>query len=297
MLKKCVLGCLFIQSIGQRNEGPSKPGIPYAQVKDRIKPLDLILFKGNDAISSTVMQMEKFVLGNGDWSHCGLVLSTDIVPIRNGVPGRLYIWESVFDTIKDVELDDYVFGVQVRDLEEVVSAYNRPLDTKVAWCRLRNSVDLNDETIRAKTALLYKMYNHVQYNYSLCDLLNTLTPHTGPFCQPCFHCSSRGIQAGPTVGSDGPSNARRKSKRQTQPLLRLPNHKLKHIRDLDQSSLTVDEHMRLNTKLFCSELIALVYVQLGLLPPSVDPKKIAPVEFLGINDAIPCIVEPPVLIR
>jgi hypothetical protein len=48
-----------------------------------------------------------------------------------------------------------------------------------------------------------------------------------------------------------------------------------------------------NNKLFCSELVALIYVHLGILPNTVDPSGVIPMDFFGIDadHAVPCCVE------
>ena len=72
-----------------------KTGIPYKEIKSIIKPLDMILFRGGEVVSSTIRILEKLQAGNGDWSHVGLVVDTTILPnIPNGKDDKLYIWES-----------------------------------------------------------------------------------------------------------------------------------------------------------------------------------------------------------
>jgi hypothetical protein len=47
-----------------------------------------------------------------------------------------------------------------------------------------------------------------------------------------------------------------------------------------------------NDKLFCSELVAVVYVKLGILPADVDPAGVIPMDFFGIDadKVVPCCV-------
>jgi hypothetical protein len=48
-----------------------------------------------------------------------------------------------------------------------------------------------------------------------------------------------------------------------------------------------------NDKLFCSELVALIYVKLGILPNTVVPSSVIPMDFFGIDadHMVPCCVE------
>lgn len=48
--------------------------------------------------------------------------------------------------------------------------------------------------------------------------------------------------------------------------------------------------------LFCSELVAVVYQDMGLIPDDVNPRDVVPMDFLGYDadtNGVPCIVEPP----
>lgn len=48
--------------------------------------------------------------------------------------------------------------------------------------------------------------------------------------------------------------------------------------------------------LFCSELVAIVYQELGLIPETINTRDVIPMDFLGYDadtNGVPCIVEPP----
>lgn len=47
-----------------------------------------------------------------------------------------------------------------------------------------------------------------------------------------------------------------------------------------------------NDKLFCSELVAVIYIKLGILGENVDPSGVVPVDFLGYDrdHEVPCLV-------
>jgi len=172
-LALCYLKCL------KSNKKYKKPGIKYDQIKSQFKPLDLILFRGDDFVSNTISELEDIFLGNGNWSHCGLVLTTDIIPIKNGKPGVLYIWESTFDEVADVELDEQLLGVQVRELKKVVKNYDMSKKTSIAWCKLKNNIlyDENnniDPNIKFLMCNLYIKYNHKGFDYNVGNLCSTI---------------------------------------------------------------------------------------------------------------------------
>lgn len=61
----------------------------------------------------------------------------------------------------------------------------------------------------------------------------------------------------------------------------------------------VETYTKTGKWLFCSELVATVYVSLDLLPRYVNPKDILPVDFLGygVDSETPVVVEKPVYVR
>mgnify|MGYP003977925385 CR=1 FL=1 len=78
-------------------------GICCCKIKDsdnfskdfnKIQPLDVLLFRNTGFISHSVRALQKIKFGDGgqDWSHVGIVINTDIMDIKNGNPGELYIW-------------------------------------------------------------------------------------------------------------------------------------------------------------------------------------------------------------
>jgi len=69
---------------------------PYEEIKGDIQELDMIVFRGNEFISNVITTMERLVSGKGDWSHVGIVISKKLLPDLNTYdpPDTLYIWES-----------------------------------------------------------------------------------------------------------------------------------------------------------------------------------------------------------
>lgn len=173
-----------------------------------IEPLDIVFFKGTDIVSDFIRLNEKIDVGNGDWSHIGIVVTTELMPIKNGKKNKLYIWESVLsgklhDGVYNVETGETFFGTQIRDLKKVISASTKQ-GVKMAIGKLKNNPYLkqisetDDDYNNRKKELyltmkqLYKRYNHVrfQYNcfrlftsmYTICDCLITKNNTDRLFC-------------------------------------------------------------------------------------------------------------------
>jgi len=236
----------------------SKEGVCITDIKHQIKPLDLIVFRGSEFVSDAISFVEKISLGKGDWTHIGIVVTPEIMPIHNSVPGKLYIWESTMsgkllgDGVNNIETNGATFGVQIRELEDVLDKYDNDPKTRVGWCRLiKNPLDqlLNEDiniyNTRRKFVIdtvtrLNKQIGNATYDYNCCNLFSTV----------CCTCSSY----------------RRE-------IFGHPN------------------------RYFCSELVAKVYIELGIIRKNIDPEKVAPEEFLGYtNDGIKQPVDNPVVI-
>lgn len=234
--------------------------VNYQTVKVNIRPLDLILFRGSEIVSKTIRFLEALEVENGDWSHCGLVVNSDLVPtIRNAKPDKLYVWESTLsgelnDNILDVESNATVFGVQIRPLDKLVWEYNKP-GRQIAWAKLLGNPcdrrdDEDDETYELRFARLQQLMCalHLKYHNELYEI-NPIRLLAALF--PCF----RGLRKQFTAGKD---------------------------------------------LMFCSELVATVYCDIGVLDPEkVDPENVLPVDFIGDKDEEfqPINRLPPVLLR
>jgi hypothetical protein len=159
-------------------------GIRYSMIYKKIKPLDLIVFRGADIISWTISAIQNVCLGCGDWTHVGVVVTTDLMPIRNGKPGRLYILESTLsgrfgDGVIDYERGVGTFGVQVRDLKHVIHQYDKDPNTRIGWCPLHiNPVDHSESLAEAKKICtrFYNKYIDASYDYNCCNVCSTVLP-------------------------------------------------------------------------------------------------------------------------
>ena len=102
---------------------------------------DILLFHGTTSGSNCFMNFLSGAieyLTHSKYSHCGIVVKDpDFTP--KPLKG-LYILESTgLEDVKDVEDEQIKFGVQLRELEEVINDY----DGEVFWRRLNCKRDVN----------------------------------------------------------------------------------------------------------------------------------------------------------
>ena len=69
-----------------------KEGTPYTQIRDTLKPLDVVFFSGGDFISAIIKHEERLQLDQttkkrmampGAFSHMGIVVNSDILDHPN----------------------------------------------------------------------------------------------------------------------------------------------------------------------------------------------------------------------
>lgn len=224
--------------------------ISYKENKEQLKPLDLLLFKGSEIVSSSIRFLENLEVNNNDWSHCGLVINTSILPtIKNGKIGKLYVWESTLsgslnDNIYDTE-GKTVFGVQIRSLDKVVKAYNKKNRT-IGWAKLKNNPYLKQKNetsneykkrfkkLQKAMIKIHKKLHHEPYETNLITLAASLFRWLRP----------------------------------------VRNYIEKHT------------NFGKNT-MFCSELVASIYCDIAVLNrKEVDPQDIIPVEFCLLSKKV-----------
>jgi len=230
----------------------SKPTLKYGDLLEdavkMIRPLDLVLFRGNDAVSGLIKFTSKRFLGMRScdhvFSHIGLVVSRDIVDDPALEPGKLYVWESTLSgklgqgVYSAHHPKKAFFGTQVRPLIELIEAYDKPDDTAIAIFPLDSSTrrkiyKINDifETEKLNDAFtpIFTRYNDRRYDANPCSLLGAMFPF--------FRCCRS----------------------------------------------TAEKGMDTEDWLFCSELVAHVFQDLGVLHKSVNPKNVVPVDLIGYD--------------
>jgi hypothetical protein len=243
-----------------KNKKISYPTKTLKELKDSIQSFDLICFRGSEFVSNTISKVENAVFGNGEWTHVGIVIKTDILDFKNGKKNKIYIWESTMsgslgDGVNSEETNQGKFGVQIRDLDKVIEKYIIDDITKIGWCKLLNN-PLNrrendtDETynrrlkrIKRRIKRFYINHGNATYDFKIITFAKTIFPFINK------------------------------------------NRFLKKI-------------FRTKDLYFCSELVATIYKLIHVIDKSVDPEDIAPVELLGYtNDNIGKIVAEPILLK
>lgn len=240
----------------------------YQNIKSKIMPFDLIAFRGGDKISDLISHVEEKEIGIGTFSHVGMAVTSDILPILP--KNKVFVFEStcsfnfVTDGVIDALTQKGCLGVQIRDLEEVIPKYITNSKTKVAWCKLINNPYLivaNREKLKVLFTNIFEKYHNTFYDVSAIDLLSSIFPEF------------RSIRNVRDVVSDGLFSVLRKC----------------HL---------IDNELSPSGWQFCSELVANIYQQIGVIPESFDCKDVVPVDFFGCDkDGLPALVYSPVFIE
>ena len=155
-----------------------------------LKTFDLLLFSGREPLSFLIESSELLVLGNGSWSHVGVVLEgkylQGLLPSKRFDPDHLYVWESTISLgTPDIVTGKCHDGVQIRDLQGVLGTYSG----KVAAARLNRK--LPEGLIRETVRKIYRKYEKYRYIRNplvlitaLCCCLRCVQPahFSGIFC-------------------------------------------------------------------------------------------------------------------
>lgn len=260
----------------------------YTDVKDKLRPFDLIAFHGGDCVSELISKLETYKVGVGAFSHVGMVVTADILPEASFdgktvqlKPNHPYVFESTFsydiggmaDGSHDIVTGKGAFGVQLRDLEEVIPRYISNEKTKVAWCRLLNNpfdliADESEDNLVLRRKVLqeeftefFKKYEHRTYEADMESLLAAMFPALRPL---------RKIRDNIFKGL----------------------YKVLHSIGLAKNKVGPAGWQ------FCSELVANVYQNIGVIGPKFNPQDVVPVDFFGCDtDGIPALVDAPVYFR
>jgi len=233
--------------MGNKIQKPHPTAIEYDQIKNQLNDLDLFFFAGNSFLSKTIEFFEYLSTKNGQWSHVGIVVSTNSIPdIQNAIPGEWYILEATLSTnlmnsqdfsIEDIESNKYVFGVQIRPLRDVLNAYQT--NGRMGWGKLNDnpfirlpsdsdvSYNRRIKKLRNKLKKMHDKYYHREYEINPCDIINSFQ-----LCKGSSSC----ICGTATMCTSG------------------------------------------NKYIFCSQLAAIVYQTIGIISKKVIPNKILPVE-------------------
>lgn len=253
---------------GKAKEG-GKPGAAYSQISEGFQSLDLIFFRGDDAISDLIRLCEGrylrptsplvdekggYVGGPDTYTHVGMVVRSDILDHPCVADGGAYIWEATIsgalgEGVTNVDGESFL-GVQLRDLRAVVDKYDAPADTRVATAPLRaaDRKELGSRVpdLRERFTELFQRLNGRRYDANPFSLAGAMDP------------------------------------------------RLRIFRDKAEGFLGT-EHW-----LFCSELVATVYQELEIFPKTVRVRDVIPMDLLGydadevVDGGVPIVVISPV---
>ncbi len=213
-----------------------------------LEPLDLILVQGVTPFSELIMGGGAALRGNGEFSHCALVINKEICPDivldAHIPPDTLLLMDvniAIFEETKDIESGKISFGGQIRDLDKLITEWTAH-GCGIAVCKLKNNPFTNaikcgdsDEiiNIRHKMSKIYNKYLKMGeasvYELNIFALLGTIFPQV---------------------------------------------HDIRN--KVNNIQLFLDEH----PWVFCSELVCIIYQELGIIKTSADPETFVPVDFV-----------------
>ena len=269
--------------------------VSYEDIRQNIKPFDLIAFRGGDLASRLINVLEKYEVGHGEFTHVGMVVTSDILPLCNItvdettkeiklIPGKLYLYQSTFtynvpyisDGMIDVTTGRGFFGVQLCDLEEVIPVYIINKTTKVAYCKLLSNpwelkVGEQQESLTSRRlqiqkdfALFFESHQGRLYEMDPLSLLGAMFP---------------------------PLRFIRDTQDQIFTSL------IKKLNKWGLINISVDSNMTPAGWQFCSELVANVYKLIGVLPDTLNSENILPITFFGYREISAPIVNAPIYLK
>lgn len=163
------------------------------RVLEQVQPFDIVLFRGTEFMSDLIRFTQARALSAQKrararlFSHLGFVVDSTVVLDAALVPGRKYILESTISGklgqgVRNVHGHAFL-GVQVRDFEALVRAYDKSKHSRVAWLPLADKY-----RARVNLASTQEAYDHFlgqPYDanpYTLCAAV-------WRFLRPCRTCS------------------------------------------------------------------------------------------------------------
>lgn len=173
----------------------------------KIRPLDLLVFQGSEGVSRLIRKLERKETGDGEISHVEVAITKEWCPSITLIkkhfeafpdyegfsphPQYQLSWGSELsgklnDGVFNAETGGVTFGVQFRDLKELVRKYASRKGANVGVCRLKDNPiekilggDPEGEAAKAlkkKLCEAYEKYKGCTYNYNFLDLLAALYP-------------------------------------------------------------------------------------------------------------------------
>lgn len=235
----------------------------------KIRPFDLLVFRGADGVSSLIGRLEERATGKGSVSHVEVAINREwcskIKPLHSELETdtlddvtTMFSWGSTLsgplnDGAYNAETNKATFGVQLRVLEDLIASYLKNPDANVGYCRLLHNpiARRSDESaidyklrcgeLKLRVDRAYNEYSGRTYNANPFALLGSMFPTLRP---------------------------------------------LRNASDDILEKLTGDKW------LFCSEFVALLYQSIGVITDSTDgvddgkllnAGDVLPIDFLGCD--------------
>jgi hypothetical protein len=253
--------------------------------------------------------VEKIMDGKGSYSHCGLVVRGSDFPSNSPLYSStsIYILEStqsgrMTDGVVSIMDGKAHLGVQLRDLDKVVCEYGKFKGAEIAWCPLISTVlskkmlDIRYDIDKSRFEWERVLFEYVGTGYDA-DFVDLCAAAGMPCCRSLRDsgCFKKFIQN---------FCMRRLLCCCLCPVFR------RYV-GMDESSPMItdqDKEKRKNPSrwLFCSELVASIYRDMGLFPSDLVASDVMPVDFLPSEDhvgetldrdkKVPLVVHSPIII-
>lgn len=225
---------------------------------DRARPLDLVFIAGDTLFSTLILEGSAYLRGNGEFSHCGIIVNRDLCPRIKTESDDLLLMEvtvSTADHTKSIETGQSSIGGQVRSLRDVLMEYSEK-GMRIALGRLKNNPyisGVNDGVDGADGCDVRSVLCDV-YNDYICDDKSVYEPN----------------------------------------ILALLGTVIPGVRMLrDEVDRLFSDVREKCPWLFCSELICIIYCNLGLLPNDIDKQAYLPVDFIIPDSQVYGLIEMP----
>ena len=234
------------------NADDGKPGVPFRTIVDQMETFDMIAFRGSDFVSNSIAAIEREMDGDGSFTHVGMVVRARDLhkdsPIYD--QEKIYIFEStasgnLVDGVPAVDDGKGHLGCQMRDLCRVVPAYD------VSSLKTRMAWLPLQPELRPPQALRSEMLERILVKYNNIRYAASfidLAAAALPFM--------RGIR---------------------------DNFVFRHARNFLFEIFCCGA--KPSTWLFCSELVANIYFDIGVFPDCVNPADVMPMDFFPGPDS------------
>lgn len=228
------------------------------------KPLDLVGFRGSDIVSSIIAKIQDKMLDDERFTHVGIVVTKELMPfVEEMEEGEIYVWESTYsgpvfsDGSKNIEKESHFFGVQIRNLKDVVSGYTKKKSAKVALCKLSNNPwdkEKNRKKIIKKFESVHSEYGMSLYEINPLGLLSMI-----------FRCLR--------PARDVTDSMICKIKSHMEDIIIISPDMERYERHIEEEDF--DEAF-----LFCSELVSMLYKIIGLMI-EIEPSDMFPMDIVN----------------